>query len=201
MSAEPSRPRHAPSTEHPTWWRRRDYQIAAAVVAGLLATIGTALALPSGGHHASTSVPIADGSAPGSASTAPGASTAPAPGAAAGPKVTTRPRTVSDQIRVTNSGSIKDDRHTLRVISAYGDLTGKRELAWAADAGHPVGTARCTQNFKFNPGTRVGRRSTMLLCWRTSPTKSVATVAVDLKRRPSEAESVATIDKVWRQMG
>jgi hypothetical protein len=200
MSAEPSRPRHTPATE-PPWWRRRDYQIAGAVMAGLLVTIGASVALISGGHHAPTGVPIANGSAAGSASTGPEASTAPPPGAAAGPGVTTKPRTVSDQIRVTNSGSIKDDRHTLRVISAYGDLTGKRELAWAADAGHPVGAARCTQNFKFNPGTRVGRRSTMLLCWRTSPTKSVATVAVDLKHRPSETESAATIDKVWRQMG
>jgi hypothetical protein len=102
---------------------------------------------------------------------------------------------------VTDSGSITKDRRTLRVVTAKGDLTGQRELAWAADEGRVVGNARCTQNFRLNPGDPAGVRPTMLLCWRVSETKSVFTVAVDLNGKPSEKESVATIEKAWSSLG
>ncbi|WP_426507940.1 hypothetical protein ACPPVO_56410 [Dactylosporangium sp. McL0621] len=49
---------------------------------------------------------------------------------------------------------------TLRIVSAHADLTGQRQLAWVADAGHAVGDALCTQDFRLS----AGRRS------RTSPT-------------------------------
>jgi len=104
-------------------------------------------------------------------------------------------------VQVTNSGSLPRDHHTLRVVSARGDLTGQRELAWVADAGHPVGDALCSQNFRFNPGSSAGPRPTMLICWHTSADRSVYTVAVDIDHPPSERASVATIDRVWSTLG
>lgn len=110
---------------------------------------------------------------------------------------------VYDGIPVTikDTGSVKDNRHSMRVVSGKGDLTGQRELAWPADEGTAVGDARCTQNFQFNAQQGAGIRPTMLICWRTSATKSVYTVAVDVKEKPSPQASVATLDKEWRTMG
>jgi hypothetical protein len=101
---------------------------------------------------------------------------------------------------VSESGSLPVDRRTLRVVSARGDLTGSRELLWVADGGHPVGTARCSQKFRFAPSNEVTEKPTLLVCWRTSATRSVYTVAVNLDGRPSEKASVATIDKVWAEL-
>ena len=198
-----SGPLHRLRAQRP--WQQRKYQVAMAVAAAMLVSVGGFIALGTVGHQAGTTtgMPVGDATAKtGSAEpSAPTNSTVRAPSAAPGPNQAQPHRSADNVIHVTNSGTIKDDRRTLRIVSAYGDLTGQRELAWAADAGHPVGAARCTQYFKFNPGTRVGERPTMLLCWRTSPTKSVFTIAVDLTHRPSESASVASIDKVWRQMG
>jgi hypothetical protein len=102
---------------------------------------------------------------------------------------------------VTTSGSMPLLHHTMRVVSARADLSGQRELAWAADAGHRVGDAKCTQNFRFNPDSSARVRPTLLLCWRTSATKTVYTVAVDVDHRPSEQASLALIDQVWTKLG
>jgi hypothetical protein len=104
-------------------------------------------------------------------------------------------------VTVTNYGSMPKDHHTLRVVSGRTDLSGRHELAWAADTGHPVREARCTQNFKIGPTASARVRPTMLMCWRTSASRSVFTVSVDLEQRPSEQESVDTIDKVWSTLG
>jgi hypothetical protein len=109
--------------------------------------------------------------------------------------------TVADGVTITNSGSLKKQGATLRLVSARTDLTGLRELAWAADDGVPVGDARCTQNFHFSGGAPAAEKPTLLLCWRTSPAKSVYTVAVVLKGRPSTATSVDAIDKQWTKLG
>jgi hypothetical protein len=102
---------------------------------------------------------------------------------------------------VSESGTLPKDRRTLKVVSARGDLTGSKELLWVADGGHPVGNARCSQKFRFNSKSDVTEKPTLLICWRTSATRSVYTVAVTLDGRPSEQASVATIDKVWAQLG
>lgn len=100
-------------------------------------------------------------------------------------------------VTVTNYGSMPKDHHTLRVVSGRLDLSGRHELAWVADTGHPVGDAHCTQNFRIGPSGSPRVRPTMLLCWRTSTSRSVFTVAVDIQHQPSEQESVETIDRVW----
>ncbi len=108
---------------------------------------------------------------------------------------------ISASVTVTSSGSMPKDHHTLRVVSARADLSGQRELAWVADAGQPVGDARCTQNFHIGPKATARVRPTLLVCWRTSPDRSVYTVAVDVDHRPSAQASVAVIDDVWSRLG
>jgi hypothetical protein len=94
-------------------------------------------------------------------------------------------------------GKLSTTRRTLRVISAPGDLTGKLELAWVTDGGTAVGDAHCTQTFRFNPKLPVGTRPTLMLCWRTSPERSVYTLLVDEAQPPSAQASLAVLDRVW----
>lgn len=107
----------------------------------------------------------------------------------------------ADEVKVTETGTLKENRAIMRVVSARQDLTGQRELAWAADEGVPVGNARCTQNFRLSAGAPVSEKPTLLLCWRTSPTKTVYTVSVKLDSRPSKQESVDIIERTWAKMG
>jgi hypothetical protein len=153
------------------WWQRRRYQVAAAL--GLVAALGTGALVV-----ASTGLGRA--------------------GAGSGGR---SDRSEEHALTVTTSGSLPKDHHTLKVVSALDDLSGQHELAWAADSGHPVGDARCTQNFRIGPSAAAKVRPTMLLCWRTSADRSVYTVAVDLDQRPSEKASVATINEVWSKLG
>jgi hypothetical protein len=108
--------------------------------------------------------------------------------------------TAAEPITVTNSGSLQHDGATMRIVTARHDLTGQDEMALAADGGVPIGDAHCTQNFRFSSDGAAHERPTMLLCWRTSASKSVVTLAVTLQGRPSKAVSAATIDKQWAKL-
>jgi hypothetical protein len=88
---------------------------------------------------------------------------------------------------------------TMRIMSARYDLSGRREMLWAADRGHPVGDARCTNNFHFSATGVAGVRPTMLLCWHTSDDRSV--VVLTVSKNPSMADSVGMIDKRWNELG
>jgi len=90
---------------------------------------------------------------------------------------------------------------SLRIITAKFDLSGQRELLWAADHGKPVGDAHCTQNFHFSNNMKPAIRPNLLLCWRTSAERSVATVLVDQKGKPSTAESLQIINREWAKLG
>ena len=104
-------------------------------------------------------------------------------------------------VSVRNTGSLQQGG-TMRIVSAPYDLTGTRELLWAADEGNPAGDdVRCTQNFKLSNDTAARVRPTMLLCWRTSAGKSVVTVAVARNGKPASAASVAVIDREWAKIG
>jgi hypothetical protein len=89
----------------------------------------------------------------------------------------------------------------LRVVTARFDLTGQRELLWPAHGGKPVGDAECTQTFRFANEGAASTKPNLLLCWRTSPTRSVVTVLVDRSGKPSTAESVKVIDSEWAKLG
>ena len=105
------------------------------------------------------------------------------------------------ELRVTNSGSLKEDGRTLRVVSARGDLSGYKELAWVADGGEKVGAATCSQTFRFASNAEAERKPNLLICWRTSATASVYTVMVDLDGKPSKQDSVAALAKQWSRLG
>jgi len=108
---------------------------------------------------------------------------------------------LAGEVTVTTSGSVQRDGRTMRLISARADLTGQRELAWVADGGEPVGKARCSQTFRLASNVEPARKPNLLICWRTSATKSVYTVMVDLDGDPSERTSTAAIDAEWRKLG
>ncbi|GIF17757.1 hypothetical protein Ate02nite_04870 [Paractinoplanes tereljensis] len=99
----------------------------------------------------------------------------------------------------SNSGSLKTGG-SMRIVSAPFDLTGRRELAWVAGKGRKVGNAECTDKIQLSNEDKPETRPMMLLCWRTSATKSVVTVAVVPKGRPNAATSVAELNKQWAKM-
>jgi hypothetical protein len=110
--------------------------------------------------------------------------------------ITPAPGLPTGPVKVSNTGELKDGS-TLRVVTATYDLSGQRELLWAADKGTSVGHASCTQNFRFSNSRKPKEMPSMLLCWRTSEHKSVVTVAVSRDGRPSKATSAAEIDRRW----
>jgi hypothetical protein len=88
---------------------------------------------------------------------------------------------------------------TIRITTAKSDLTGRQDQLMAADAGKAVGRARCTQKLHFsNADTR--EIPTILLCWRTSDSRSVVTLAVARTGKPSMDASVAVIDREWARL-
>jgi hypothetical protein len=89
----------------------------------------------------------------------------------------------------------------LRIVTAKFDLRGQRELLWPANGGKRVGDAECTQTFRFSNEAKASTKRNLLLCWRTSATKSVVTALVDRSGKPSAAESVGIIDREWAKLG
>jgi hypothetical protein len=90
---------------------------------------------------------------------------------------------------------------TMRITTAKGDLAGQRPMMWAADGGEALGPNRCTQSFRFSEGENGVERPTMLLCWRTSASRSVAVLSVTPEGTPSAGDSAAVIDREWKKLG
>jgi hypothetical protein len=93
-------------------------------------------------------------------------------------------------------------RRQIRVAAGRGDLTGKLEFAWAADAGRtiksPLGVAHCTKNLILAAGSKPSVRPTMVLCWRVSPTLSAYGVVIDFDHHPADSEGMAALDAAWK---
>jgi hypothetical protein len=87
------------------------------------------------------------------------------------------------------------------VMSARKNLAGYRELGWVAGDGERVGSATCSQTFRFSAGMAPAEKPALLVCWRTSAGRSVYTVATNPGGRPSKQASVAAIDKQWKRLG
>ena len=104
------------------------------------------------------------------------------------------------EMTVTESGSLKTGG-TLKVVSAKKDLTGQGELGIVADEGRPVGDVRCSQNVRFSADAPAVEKPTLMICWRTSATKSVYTVAVVKSGRPSADISAAAVARQWNKLG
>ncbi|HEU4347089.1 MAG TPA: hypothetical protein VFR35_04795 [Actinoplanes sp.] len=106
--------------------------------------------------------------------------------------------------QVTDTGAIVADVTTTgsqRVVTARGDLTGRRELAWVAGGVTKHGDAGCSQTFRFSSEARAETKPNLLVCWRTSAEKSVIVAAADADGNPSERSSLATIEREWRKLG
>jgi len=86
---------------------------------------------------------------------------------------------------------------SIRIVTAKGDLTGKLELAWAADKGAAVGDDRCTQNVQLTPNGRAAVRPTLALCWRTSENLSAYVLLIDPKHQVTVAEAAKALDAAW----
>jgi len=114
--------------------------------------------------------------------------------------ITPAPGLPKGPVDVTNKGTLAKGG-TMRVVTAGYDLSGQRELLWAADKGERVGQARCTQNLRFSNAAEPHDFPTVLLCWRTSATKSVITVAVAKSGRPEKADSITEINRQWAKLG
>ena len=112
----------------------------------------------------------------------------------------TQPVTAAD-VTVTDSGSLRKDRTTLRVVSARADLTGQRELGWVAGGAERHGDAMCSQTVQFANSGGPHKIPNMLICWHTSATRSVITVMVNVDGHPSRRDSVAALDKRWAELG
>lgn len=89
---------------------------------------------------------------------------------------------------------------TIRITTAPGDLTGQQDQLLAGDDGRRVGTSRCTQSVRFTRSAPARVIPNMLLCWRTSDSRSVVTMAVARKGKPSAAASTAVIDREWAKL-
>ena len=106
----------------------------------------------------------------------------------------------NDLITEVKTGDIRKDREELRVVSAPGDLTGQKALAWVVDDGKRVGDANCTQKIKLSNNPTARTRPTLLLCWRTSTKRSVYTLLVDLDGKPSTDKSITALNEAWSAM-
>lgn len=96
---------------------------------------------------------------------------------------------------------VKTSDGTIRVTTAKADLTGQEDHLIAADNGKAVGHSRCTRQFRFANGAQVKHIPRLLLCWRTSPDRSVLTLASSRSGAPAEKDSAAVIDKEWVKLG
>ena len=116
----------------------------------------------------------------------------PLPNNAVDPTITAADLTVTQSV---------NGRQSMRVVSARKNLAGYRELGWVADGGEPAGDARCSQTFRFSATMKPAEKPALLVCWRTSATRSVYTVTTDPGEHPSKQASVAAIDKQWNRLG
>jgi hypothetical protein len=92
------------------------------------------------------------------------------------------------------------DGGTMRIMSARYDLSGQREMLWAADTGTEAGAARCTQNFRFARGQTPRVRKTMLLCWRNTADRSVVVLAVARTDAPDTTQVLNVLDTQWNRL-
>ena len=99
----------------------------------------------------------------------------------------------------TTVGTLKNGG-IVRVVSARSDLTGQQELAWVAGGITEHGADKCSQTVKLYNKPQPEKKANLLLCWRTSATKSVVAVVVDPQGRPSTPKALAELDKKWMSM-
>ncbi|MEU4622156.1 hypothetical protein AB0G04_19605 [Actinoplanes sp. NPDC023801] len=91
---------------------------------------------------------------------------------------------------------------TIRIATAGRDLSGGPEMLRAGDEGRPVeGGTRCTSKIRFSADVPAEERAGVLLCWRTSETRSVVALAATPNRKPDTSTVAAIIRDEWSKLG
>lgn len=105
----------------------------------------------------------------------------------------------ADDVRVATKGSLSEGG-IVRMVTARGDLTGQRELAWVAGGVAEYRNVPCSQTIRFSTSSRPEKKPNLLVCWRTSAKKSVVAIVVDPKGHPSREKAVDALEQKWRNM-
>jgi hypothetical protein len=90
------------------------------------------------------------------------------------------------------------DRH--RRLGRPDHPPARRPAAFTTEQRDGTLVALLVPLFQVSPESTARIVSTLLICWRTNPDKTVYTVAVDLDRTPSAASSLAILDRTWSEM-
>jgi hypothetical protein len=104
-----------------------------------------------------------------------------------------------EDVEQSTTGKIAEGG-TVRVIAARGDMTGQRELSWVAGGITKHRGVDCSQTFKFAQSPTPVKKDNLLICWRTSPKKSVAALVADMHGKPSKDRAVKALERKWRSM-
>lgn len=103
------------------------------------------------------------------------------------------------EVERTTKGSLKEGG-IVRVVTARGDLSGHGELAAVAGAVKEHRNVPCSQTFRFSSSAVPTKKDNLLMCWRTTASKSVVAIVVDPKGHPSRDKAVDALEKKWRSM-
>jgi hypothetical protein len=112
------------------------------------------------------------------------------------PSVTTS----AADIKVRQKGSLQKGG-IVRIVTARGDLTGQRELAWVSGGIQKYDGVPCSSTIKVSADRPAEKKANLLICWRTSEKKSVISIVVDPDGHPSAEKAVTALDEKWRSMG
>lgn len=116
-------------------------------------------------------------------------------------------RPLKDKVKELPPGAVNTttektaDGGTIRITTAKANLEGQDDQQLAADAGTKHGKAICTNKLHFANNEKPRVIPNLLLCWQTSSTRSVVTLAVAPKGKPSVADSTAVISREWAKLG
>lgn len=93
------------------------------------------------------------------------------------------------------------DGGTIRITTAKANLEGQQDQLLAAGGGTKYGDTTCTNKLHFANTEAPRVIPNLLLCWQTSASRSVVTLAVAPKGKPSVADSTAVISREWAKLG
>jgi hypothetical protein len=92
-------------------------------------------------------------------------------------------------------------KSTVQIETAQADLSGQGLRLIAAGKGEPAGNGvSCTNSIRFAAGAEPTARPNVLLCWRTSDSRSVVTMTVTPEGKPSKTDSAEIISKEWSKL-
>ncbi|GAA2703949.1 hypothetical protein [Actinoplanes palleronii] len=93
------------------------------------------------------------------------------------------------------------DNGSVRVTTARHDLTDSSTLLLAGDRGKSVGAGvNCTNKVRFTRDAPVTERPTLLMCWKTSSSRSVVTMMAAPDGKPSADDNISIIDREWAKL-